>query len=325
MSGSRTMLARVLAMSMFPVTPAMSTEWPQRPVTWVVPFAPGGASDLVARSLAGPLGQRLGQPVVVENHPGAAGALGTELALRRPANGLTLLNISTGPMAVNPALYRQLRYDPLRDLIPVHGLLQSTPLLAVAAASPCHTLEDFLAAAHHRPGEILVGSSPPGTSTYLAGVLLARESKARLLQVPFKGAALALQDLLGGRLDAVFDYLLPLKPHLDAGRLRALAVLGRRRLAMLPEVPTVAEAGLRRAEVTSWSGIAVRAGTPDAVVHRLGAALHQVLSDPEVMSSFIAMGEIPLLDMSGPPLRAFIAAEQAKWGGIVRQAGMRME
>lgn len=309
-------------MSMFQVRPAGSAA---PPVTWVVPFAPGGASDLVARALAGPLGQRLGQPVVVENHPGGAGAVGTELVLRRPADGQTLLNISTGPMAVNPALYRHLRYDPLRDLVPVHGMLQSSPLLAVDAASPCHTLQDFLDAVRHRPGEIRVGSSAPGTSTHLAGVLLARESRTRWLQLPCQGAAAALQALLGGRLDAVFDYLLPLKPHLDSGRLRALAVLGRRRLALLPEVPTVAEVGLRGAEVASWSGIAVRAGTPERAVHRLGAAMHQVLSDPEVMSAFIALGEIPLLELSEAPLRAFIAAEQARWGGIVRLAGVAVE
>ncbi|WP_298236029.1 tripartite tricarboxylate transporter substrate binding protein [uncultured Azohydromonas sp.] len=312
-------------MSMFQVTPATSAGRPVPPITWVVPFEPGGAADLVARALAGPLGQRLGQPVVVENHPGGAGALGTELVLRRPADGCTLLNISTGPMAVNPSLYRHLRYDPLRDLVPVHGMLQSSPLLAVEATSPCHTLKDFLDAARHRPGEVRVGSAVPGTSAYLAGVLLARESKTRLLQVSCQGATSALQDLLGGRLEAVFDYLLPLKPHLDAGRLRALAVLGRRRLAMLPEVPTVAEAGLRGAEVVSWSGIAVRAGAPERAVRRLGAAMHQVLSDPEVMSAFIAMGEIPLLELTEAPLRAFIAAELVRWGGIVRLAGVTAE
>ncbi|WP_064736139.1 tripartite tricarboxylate transporter substrate binding protein [Azohydromonas australica] len=309
-------------MSMFQGMPEASAA---RPVTWVVPFAPGGMSDLVARALAGPLGQRLGQPVVVENHPGGAGALGTELVLRRPADGHTLLNISTGPMAVNPALHRHLRYDPLRDLVPVHGLLQSSPLLAVDAASPWHTLADFLDAARHRPGELRVGSAAPGTSTCLAGVLLARESKTRWLQDPHPGATSALQDLLGGRLDAVVNYLLPLRPHLDSGRLRALAVLGRRRLALLPEVPTVAEVGLRGAEVASWSGIAVRAGTPEKAVRRLGAAVHQVLSDPEVMSAFIALGEIPLLELTEAPLRAFIAAEQARWGGIVRVAGVAVE
>ena len=225
-------------------------------------------------------------------------------------------------MAVNPALCRHLRYDPLHDFLPVHGLLQSSPLLAVDAASPCLTLEDFLDAARCRPGEIRVGSAAPGTSTYLAGVLLARESSTRWLQQPHQGAASALHDLLGGRLDAVLDYLLPLKPHLDSGRLRALAVLGRRRLALLPEVPTVAEAGLRGAEVASWSGIAVRAGTPERTVRRLGAAMHQVLSDPEVMSGFIAMGEIPLLELTEAPLRSFIAAEQARWGGIARRAGV---
>jgi tripartite-type tricarboxylate transporter receptor subunit TctC len=145
------------------------------------------------------------------------------------------------------------------------------------------------------------------------------------VQLPYQGAAPALQDLLGGRLDAVFDYLLPLKPHVDAGRLRPLVVLGRRRLAVLPEVPTLAEAGYRGAEAASWSGIAVRAGTPEGVVRKLGAAMHQVLCDPEVMSPFIAMGEIPLVEMTPAPFRAFIAAEQAKWGGIVRQAGVRAE
>lgn len=309
-------------MSMFQVMPEASAA---RPLTWVVPFPPGGAADLVARVLAGPLGQRLGQPVVVENHPGGAGALGMELVLRRPADGHTLLNISTGLMAVNPALYRHLRHDPLRDLVPVHGLLQTSPLLAVDGASPCHTLADFLDAARHRPGELRVGSAAPGTSTCLAGVLLARESRTRWLQQPYPGATSALQDLLGGRLDAVFNHLLPLKPHLDSGRLRVLAVLGRRRLALLPEVPTVAEAGLRGAEVASWSGIAVRAGTPEQAVRRLGAAVHQVLSDPEVMSPFIALGEIPLLELTEAPLRAFIAAEQARWGGIVRLAGVAVE
>lgn len=328
MSGIRPLLAMVLAMTMFHATPAASQTsagWPERPITWIVPFSPGGVTDLVARALAEPLGQRLGQPVVVENHPGAAGSLGTELAARRPADGYTLLYLSTGPMAVNPALQPRLRYDPLRDFIPVHGLLQSSALLAVDAASPWRTLADFLAAAQRQPGQIRVGSSAPGTSTYLGGVLLARESGTRLLQVPYKGSAAALHDLLGGRLDAVFDYLLPLKPHLDGGRLRVLAVLGRQRLALLPEVPTVGEVGLRGAESASWSGIGVRSGTPAAVVRRLDAALRQVLGDPEVMSPFIATGEIPLVEMSEAPFRAYIAAEQARWGEIVRRAGVREE
>ncbi|NML18686.1 Bug family tripartite tricarboxylate transporter substrate binding protein [Azohydromonas caseinilytica] len=293
-----------------------------KPITWIVPFPPGGVTDLVSRAVAAALGRQLGQPVIVENHPGVAGSLGTELAARLPADGYTLLYISTGPMAVNPALYRQLRYDPLRDFIPVHGLLQSSALLVVDAASPYRTLADFLEAARRRPGQLNVGSSAPGTSTHLAGMLLARESGVKFLQVPYKGSAAALQDLLGGRLDAVFDYVLPLKPHLDAGRLRPLVTLGRRRLALLPEVPAIAEAGWRGAEATSWSGIGVRTGTPEAVMRKLAAALHVVLTDPEVMSPFIATGEIPLLEMNEAAFRTFIAAEQRKWGEVVRQAGL---
>jgi tripartite-type tricarboxylate transporter receptor subunit TctC len=312
-------------MTMFPVMPAASGDWPERPLTWIVPFSPGGMSDLVARALAEPLGQRLGQPVVVENHPGGVGALGTELAARRPADGYTLVYLSTGPVAVNPALQRPLHYDPLRDFIPVHGMLQSSALLAVEASSPWRTLGEFLEAARGRPGKLRVGSSAPGMSTYLGGVLLARESGTRLLQVPYKASAAARQDLLGGRLDAVFDYLLPLRPHLDSGRLRALVVLGRRRLALLPEVPTVGEAGLRGAEAASWSGLGVRSGTPEAVVRQLAVAMRQVLGDPEVMSPFIATGEIPLVEMSEAPFRAYIAAEQAKWGEIVRRAGVKGE
>lgn len=312
-------------MSLFHAMPAAAGPWPDKPITWIVPFSAAGVTDLVARAVAAPLGQRLGQPVVVENHPGAAGALGTDLAARLPADGYTLLYVSTGPMAVNPALYRQLRYEPLRDFIPVHGLLQSSTLLAVSADSPYRTLSDLVEAARRRPGEINVGSSAPGTSTYLAGTLLAREAGLRFLQVPYKGSAAALQDLLGGRLDAVFDYVLPLKPLLESGRVRALAVTGRQRLALLPTVPTVAEAGFRGAEAASWSGIAVRAGTPAVVVRRLSAAMREVLGDPEVMSPFIATGEIPLVEMHETAFRAFIAAEQLRWAEVVRRSALRVE
>lgn len=328
MRGRLKTLATVLLMPMLQALPASlpaaaaAADWPARPITWIVPFPAGGVTDLVARALAAALAQRLGVPVIVQNHPGAAGALGTELAARLPADGHTLLYVSTGPMAVNPWLYRPLRYDPLRDFTPVHGLLQSSALLAVDAASPWRTVADFVAAARQRPGSLNVGGSAPGVSTWLAAALLAREARIEIQQVPYKGGAAALQDLLGGRLDAVFDYVLPLRPHLESGRLRALAVLSRRRLALLPEVPTIADAGFKGAEAASWSGIAVRAGTAPDVVRRLAEAVHAVLRDPEVMSPFIATGEIPLLEMREAAFGEFIAAEQRRWGEVVRRAGV---
>ncbi|WP_157268663.1 Bug family tripartite tricarboxylate transporter substrate binding protein [Azohydromonas aeria] len=299
-----------------------AADWPAQPITWIVPFPAGGVTDLVARAVAVALGRELGVPVVVQNQPGGAGALGTELAARLPADGHTLLYVSTGPMAVSPWLYPRLRYDPLRDFTPVHGLLQSSALLAVDGAAPWRTVADFVAAARQRPGALNVGSSAPGTSTWLAGALLAREAQTGFRQVTHKGGAAALQGLLGGRLDAVFDYVLPLRAHLESGRLRALAVLSRRRLALLPEVPTVAEAGFKGAEAASWSGIAVRAGTPAAVVRRLAEAVHAVLRDPEVVSPFLATGEIPLLEMREAAFGEFIAAEQRRWGEVVRRAGV---
>jgi tripartite-type tricarboxylate transporter receptor subunit TctC len=301
---------------------ARAQAWPARPISWIVPFTPGGITDTSSRLVAQPLGALLGQQVLIDNRPGAGGSIGTEAAARATADGYTMLYGTQGTMATNPVLYRNVRYDALRDFVPVHGLTL-TPLLLVAnPARPFRDLAALIAHAKARPGEVTYASSGIGTGTHMAAELFQIEAGVELTHVPYQGSAPALNDLVGGRTDIMFDYLVATRAFLEAERLRPLATTGAARLAALPAVPTLAEAGLPGAETSSWSAIMLQAATPAPIVAKLAEGLATVLAEPRVAQTLSGTGSAPLM-MSGAALRDYVAREVHRWRGIVERSGAK--
>ena len=295
--------------------------YPSHAITWVVPFTPGGVTDTASRAVSRKLGELLGQSFVVDNRPGVGGSLATEQVARATPDGYTVLYATSGTMAANLALYKNLKYEPLKDFIPVHGMFLSPTLLVVEASRPYKTVAELVSFAKANPDALNYGSAGPGTGTHLTSELVQARTGIRMTHVPYKGSAPALQDLLGGRLDLMFDYTVTLLPHIKSGRLRALAVMGSKRLPALPDVPTIAEAGFAGAESSSWSGIVVPAGTPPEVVAKLSQAMTTALADPDLVAPFEQIGSQPLVDYDEKKFKAFIAEEIKKWAEVVRISG----
>ncbi len=301
---------------------AAAQTWPARPITWIVPFTPGGITDTSSRLVAQALGAQLGQQVTVDNRPGAGGGIGTEAAPRSAPDGHTVLYGTQGTLATNPVLYRSVRYDPLRDFVPVHGLTQTPLLLVCRPDRPYRDLAGLVAHAAARPGKVTYASSGIGTGTHMAAELFQAEAGVRLTHVPYQGSAPALNDLVAGRTDIMFDYLVSTRAHLEGGRLRPLATTAASRMPVLPEVPSVAEAGFPGAATVSWSSVMAPAATPAPVVARLAAGLEAALSEPRVAQTLGGTGSAPLM-LSGPALRAFVEREVERWRGVVESSGAK--
>ncbi|MFC7540495.1 Bug family tripartite tricarboxylate transporter substrate binding protein [Siccirubricoccus deserti] len=300
---------------------ARAQAWPTRPISWIVPFTPGGITDTSSRLVAQPLGALLGQQVVVENRPGAGGGIGTEAAARAAPDGYTMLYGTQGTMATNPVLYRNIRYEAMRDFVPVHGLTL-TPLLLVANPDrPFKDVASLIAYAKARPGEVTYSSSGIGTGCICRPSC--SSSRPGFTHVPYQGSAPGLNDLVAGRTDIMFDYLVATRAFLEAGRLRPLATTGGTRLAALPEVPTMAEAGLSGAQNSSWSAIMLQAATPAPIVNKMAEALSKVLAEPRVAQTLMGTGSMPLMRM-GEPLRTFVAEEVVRWRAVVERSGARV-
>jgi tripartite-type tricarboxylate transporter receptor subunit TctC len=307
-----------------PAAHAQAQPWPSKPVRIVVPYPPGGPTDIVARLVGQRLSERLKQPFVIENRAGAGGNLGAEAAAKSPADGYTLL-LGTTAHAINPSLFKSLGYDIRKDFVPI-ALLTSIPLvLVVPAASPAATVADVVALAKAKGGGLPYASSGNGQSTHLAAELFASMAGAPMTHVPYKGSAPALTDLAGGQVALMFDTMLSAMPQVKAGRLKAIAVTSAVRAPSAPELPTVAEAaGLAGYEATAWNALFAPAGTPPEVRAALAAAVAEVLAEPETRQRFAADGAIA---GSGTPaaLGAFLGREIDKWRGVVQRANVKVD
>ncbi|MBD0270652.1 MAG: tripartite tricarboxylate transporter substrate binding protein [Acetobacteraceae bacterium] len=297
--------------------------WPSRPVRVVVPFPPGGLADSVARPLAARLTNVFGQPFVVDNRPGAGGNLGAEQVAKSEPDGHTLLVGSLGPLAVNAWLFPALPFDP-RAFAPVSLLIETPKVVVVNPSRPWRSLQDLTAAARAAPGGLSAGSAGNGSSLHIALELYKRAAGVDVTHVPYRGAAAAITDLVGGRLDVIIDNVPNILAQIRAGAVRPLATATERRLPQLPEVPTTAEAGLPALRFGTWFGLVAPPGTPTAVAERLSAAVDAALRDPEIGGRLAEQGAV-LGGGTPEAFGRFMEAERAKLEPVVRGSGMRAD
>jgi tripartite-type tricarboxylate transporter receptor subunit TctC len=295
-----------------------NAQYPTKPLRLVVPFAPGGSTDIFARLIAERVQGPLGQPVVVENRAGAAGNIGAEAVARSAPDGYTLLMATTGVMAINNALYKNMTYDAAKDLEPVLFVASITNVLIVAPDFPAKNVAQLIALAKKEPGKLSFASSGAGSSTHMSAELFKSLSGTDILHIPYKGSGQALPDLMSGRVSMMFENAPGAVSHIKAGKVRALAQTGSKRSASMPDLPTVAESGVPGYESLSWSGIAVPAGTPRAVVDRLNRDFNSILATAEMRQKLAEQGAETI---GGPP-EAFaqhIRAEREKWSRLIRE------
>jgi tripartite-type tricarboxylate transporter receptor subunit TctC len=298
-------------------------RYPSRPVRFVVPFAPGGPADAISRLVTSRLQEQLGQPVVIENIPGTGGGLGVARLARMPADGYSIGFAHTATFGIGPHLFKNVGYNAEKDFTPIARMCEYINVLVVRADSAFQSLNDLLAAAQARPGTVNYGSAGNGSSNHLSGELLAMQSKTGLTHVPYRGSALALNDVLAGNLQFMFDAPNIALPHLRSGKLRALATTGRTRHRLLPEVPAVNET-LPGYEVIGWMGVVGPAGLPVAAQRRLAAEIEKTLAAPDTADRIAALG----LDVSygGPQeLGQAIRRDLALWGPVIKASGLRLD
>ena len=303
---------------------AQAQNYPSRPIRFIVPIAAGGGADLVARVIAERLSRNLGQQVVVENRAGGGTVIGAELVARSPADGYTWLLGTATSHAINASLVKKLPYDPVKDFAPIALVAVLPQIIVIHPALPAASLTDFIALAKKRPGEILFGSPGNGSNNQLGAEMLNIVAGIKTLHVPYKGAGPAITDLLAGHLQFMFTTIPPALPQVKAGRLRALAVAGAKRSALLPELPTTAEQGARGVEAASWNGILLPAGAPRDIITRLHAEIGVVMKQPEVIERLAGAG-VEAAMMSPEEFAAYIESETARYAKVVKSSGARVD
>ncbi len=296
-------------------------QYPGKPLRLVVPFAPGGSTDIFARLLAERLQAPLGQPVVVENRAGAAGNIGANEVAKGATDGYTLLMATTGVMAINNALYKNMTYDAAKDLEPVVYVASITNVLIVPPDFPAKSVAELIAMAKKEPGRLTFASSGAGASTHMSAELFKSMTGTDIVHVPYKGSGPAMPDLMAGRVHMMFENAPGAVSHIKAGKLRALAQTGLKRSPALPDVPTVAESGVPGYESLSWSGIAVAAGTPRAIVERLNKDINTVLAMPDMRAKLEEQGA-ETIGATPEIFARHIAAEREKWSRVIRTANI---
>jgi tripartite-type tricarboxylate transporter receptor subunit TctC len=301
---------------------AQAADYPTRPVKWVVPYPPAGTTDVLARIVAQWLTEKLGQPFVIENKPGAGNNLGTEAVVKAAPDGYTMLLVNPAH-GINATLYKELSFNVIRDIAPVAGIVRTPNVMEVTPSFPAKTVAEFIAYCKANPGKINMASSGSGTSVHLSGELFKSMTGCQMLHVPYKGAGPALTDLMGGQVDVIFDNLPSSIGHIKGGKLRALAVTSAEREPSLPAVPTVAET-VPGYEATAWFGIGMPKGTPRDVIEKLNAEVNRALADPKMLERLAELGGKPI---KGTPedFGKVIAAETAKWAKVVTSSGAKVE
>jgi tripartite-type tricarboxylate transporter receptor subunit TctC len=303
---------------------AAQDKWPSKPITYIVPFAAGGTTDVLARVIASKLGPALGASVIVDNKPGAGGNIGSDYVAKSAPDGYTILGGTISSHAINVSLYPNMPYDPIKSFEPVTLIGTLPNVLVVNASSAYHNLKDLIAAAKAKPEALTFGSSGNGTSQHLSSELFQSMTGARMLHIPYKGSAPAMQALLGQQVDLVFENILAAVPLIQSGKLRALGVTSSKRASSLPDVPSLAEAGLPGYEIVSWQAVFAPAGTPQPIVQRLAAEIGKIINEPDVKSRLAGLGVEP--SGAGPAeLAALQKSEVAKWGKLIKASHIKVE
>ncbi len=318
-------LPLLVAAGTFALAPsAQAQAWPSKPLRWFIPFPPGGGTDVMSRVMAQKLSERIGQPVVVENRPGSGGTIGLEAAARAPADGYNLVMGQAANLAVAPALYKKLPYDPVKDFAPITNAVSAPSVLVVNPALPVKTVKELSALARGRPDQLTFGSPGNGTTGHLAGEQFKIAAGAKMTHVPYKGNVPAMTDVLGGQVSMLFSTIPPVLGQIRSGRLRALATTGAQRSPVLPAVPTMVEGGLPSFVLVNWWGVLAPAGTPPDIVNRINGELVKSLQLPDVRERIAAEGGEPS-PTTPEQFARFIVAEIAKWAPLVRASGAQVD
>ncbi len=318
-------LLALAVLSLTGATTALAqTAWPTKPVKYIVPFAPGGVSDGVARLVALHLTDKLGQPVIVENKPGVSGILGTQLVAKAPADGYTIMGGTITTHAVNPFFTKALGYEPVKDFAPINLVGMVSNVLVVPVDSRFNSVAQIIAELKAKPDSLTYGTAGAGTSQHLSGQLFQSITGTKLRQIVYKGGSQAMIDLVGGQIDMVFETVAAAKPMIDGKRVKMLAVTSKSRLANLPSTPSLAEAGVPGFEMQSWQGVFAPQGTPAAIVDRLAKDIAAILAMPDVQEKLRNMGVEPDGRLAAP-FAAFQQAEIVKWAKVIKDAGIQAE
>jgi tripartite-type tricarboxylate transporter receptor subunit TctC len=304
--------------------PALAQAYPAKPVKIIVGFAPGSATDILARVVADHLSKSLGQPFVVENKPGAGGGIGTAQAKDAPPDGYTLVAAGSGPFGINPAVFPNLSYDPVRDFEPIGNIVMTPQAIVVSAQSPYKSVKDLVAAAKAKPGEIAYASLGNGSTSHLTMEAFQAATGTKLNHIPFKGSSDAQTQLMGGMVPVMSDTVPGVLAQVKAGKLRAIGVAIPKRSPYLPDVPTVEEQGYPGFESVGWIGLAAPARTPPAILDKLNAEIKKMLRDPAVQAKFEQLAFTPVGD-SRQEFGAFIRAEIAKWKKVAKESGAKAD
>ncbi|KQU89717.1 ABC transporter substrate-binding protein [Variovorax sp. Root318D1] len=298
--------------------------YPLRPITLVVPFSAGSVVDAQARVIARVLSERLGQPIVIDNRVGVSGSIGAEYVARAAPDGYTLLIGTQGTQGTNSALYKTIRYDPIKDFVAIHGLTGNANVLVANPGRNFNTVAELVEFGKKQPGKLNFGSGGNGTSGHLCLELLQTRTGARFTHVPYKASSAALVDLMAGNLDVMFDFVQTSAPHIRSGKISALAVTSASRIPVLPNVPTMAEAGFAGVEALSWGGLFAPANTPAAIVKRLSDEVTQVMSSPVVKAALDSAASFTI-GMPHEAFQAYVASEAGKWTEVIRKSGASLE
>ncbi len=303
---------------------AAAQTWPNRPVRVISPFAPGGGADITTRAIASKLAPALGQQILVDNRGGAGGMLGVEIAAKSPPDGYTLVLGTIGPIAINPSLISKMPYHPIKDLAPISQAAVAVNVLVVHPSLPAKSVKELIAIAKARPADLNYGSSGSGAADHLAGELFNSMVKVKMAHIPYKGGAPAMLDLISGNVQLVFSTYSTAAAAIDARRVRPLAVTGLARFESMPDLPTMAEAGLKGFEVSNWYGMFAPAGTPREIISRLNSEIVKALAMPDVKKRLLNSGIIAT-SSSPEAFAAYIQAETAKWAKVIKEANIKVE